>query len=84
MLFERKYYIDKLIRHMHNHQIKVITEVYFVVNQGSQRYYIQSAYMLPDITKEQQKKRPLINIPDSFRKLVIVKMTSFSDVTTMA
>jgi len=48
-------------------------EVDFVVNQGSQRYYIQSAFALPDEEKVRQEERPLRNISDSFKKIVIVK-----------
>ena len=48
-------------------------EVDFVVNRGSERLYIQSAFALPDPEKIQQEKRPLISIPDSFRKLIVVK-----------
>ena len=54
-------------------QIHKKLEVDFVVNQGSKRYYIQSAYALPTIEKEEQEMRPLKNIPDSFKKIVIVK-----------
>lgn len=48
-------------------------EVDFVCNQGSQRYYIQSAFALPSPEKVEQELRPLRNIPDSFKKIVIVK-----------
>ena len=49
------------------------TEVDFVLNHGSQRYYIQSAYALPSQEKAYQEERPLRNIHDSFKKIVIVK-----------
>ena len=48
-------------------------EVDFVCNQGSRRYYIQSAFALPTPEKAEQEFRPLRNIPDSFKKIVIVK-----------
>jgi predicted AAA+ superfamily ATPase len=48
-------------------------EVDFVVNRGSQRYYIQSAYALPSEEKVKQEERPLRAIPDSFKKIIIVK-----------
>ncbi len=48
-------------------------EVDFVCNQGSKRYYVQSALALPNDEKEEQEFRPLRNIPDSFKKIVIVK-----------
>lgn len=48
-------------------------EVDFVANQGSRRYYIQSAYSLPDSEKIKQEKASLNHISDSFKKIVIVK-----------
>jgi predicted AAA+ superfamily ATPase len=48
-------------------------EVDFVVNRGSQRYYIQSAYALPSEEKVKQEERPLRAIPDSFKKIIVVK-----------
>ena len=47
-------------------------EVDFVINQGSKRYYIQSAYALPDREKVEQEQAPLVRIPDSFKKMIIV------------
>ena len=44
----------------------------FVCNLGSRRYYLQSAYKLPDEEKMQQEKRSLQQISDSFKKIVIV------------
>ncbi|MDO4549082.1 MAG: ATP-binding protein, partial [Clostridia bacterium] len=46
-------------------------EVDFVCNQGSKRYYVQSAYALPDEEKRQQELRPFRKIKDSFKKIVI-------------
>ena len=43
-----------------------------MANKGSQRYYIQSAYALPTSEKAYQEERPLRNIGDSFKKIVIV------------
>lgn len=51
--------------------VRKILEVDFVVNRGSQRIYIQSAYMLSDKAKVEQEQRPLANISDSFRKVVV-------------
>lgn len=48
-------------------------EVDFVANQGSQRYYIQSAFMMSTETKERQESASLRNIDDSFKKIIIVK-----------
>ena len=48
-------------------------EVDFVVNEGSQRYYIQSALALPDEDKRKQEMASLLRINDSFKKIIIVK-----------
>lgn len=48
-------------------------EVDFVASLGSKKYYIQSAYILPDAEKMKQEKASLINIKDSFKKVIIVK-----------
>lgn len=48
-------------------------EVDFVCNRGSSRYYIQSAYSLPDEMKRVQEIRPFRKIDDSFKKIVITK-----------
>lgn len=51
-------------------------EVDFVVNQGSQRYYVQVAYDMTSPEKQAQEFRSLRNIPDSFKKIVIVSGTA--------
>lgn len=48
-------------------------EVDFVCNLGSKRYYIQSAYSLPDGEKREQEIKPFRKIDDSFKKIVITK-----------
>lgn len=48
-------------------------EIDFIASQGSKRYYIQSAYSLPDAEKMKQEKASLINVTDSFKKIIIVK-----------
>lgn len=50
-------------------------EVDFVVNQGSQRYYIQVAYDMVSEEKQTQEFNSFRNIPDSFKKIVIVNGT---------
>ena len=47
-------------------------EVDFVVNKGNQRYYIQVAYDMTSEEKQTQEFNSLRNIPDSFKKIVIV------------
>ena len=48
-------------------------EVDFIANKGSHKYYIQSAYSLATDTKVKQEKNSLLNINDSFKKIIIVK-----------
>jgi len=48
-------------------------EIDFIANLGSERYYIQSAFSIPDKEKELQEKTSLIKVDDSFKKIVIVK-----------
>ncbi|MDI9469454.1 MAG: ATP-binding protein [Bacillota bacterium] len=47
-------------------------EIDFVANLGSRRYYIQSAYAIPDADKMNQEQASLINVPDSFKKIIVV------------
>ncbi len=46
-------------------------EVDFVINKGSRRYYIQSAYALPDREKIEREQASLTKISDSFKKIII-------------
>lgn len=45
----------------------------FVANQGNRRYYIQSAFAMPDETKVRQETASLARIDDSFKKIIVVK-----------
>ena len=48
-------------------------EVDFVANLGSRRYYIQSAFAMPTEEKRAQEKMSLLQIRDSFKKIIVVK-----------
>lgn len=48
-------------------------EVDFIANKGNNKIYIQSAFSMPTAEKEEQEERPLLNINDSFKKIIIVK-----------
>ena len=48
-------------------------EVDFVVNRGDERFYIQSALSVDDPQKKEREIASLIRIPDSFKKIVVVK-----------
>lgn len=56
-----------------NKDIKKQLEVDFIANLGNKKYYIQSAYSLQSIEKTNQEKASLLNIDDSFKKIIIVK-----------
>lgn len=47
-------------------------EVDFIAYKGNNKYYIQSAFALPDEEKKMQEERPLLCIDDSFKKIVVV------------
>ena len=48
-------------------------EIDFVCNKGSKRYYIQSAYAIPDQAKMEQEQRSLMMTGDAFKKIIIAK-----------
>ena len=52
---------------------RVSREIDFVANRRSQRYYIQSAFAIPDEEKRKQETASLNGIGDSFRKIVVVR-----------
>jgi len=61
------------LRDVSGKNIRKQLEVDFVVNRASERFYIQSALSIADPEKKEQEIASLIRIPDSFRKIVIVK-----------
>ena len=54
-------------------KIRKQLEIDFVCNRGSKRYYIQSAFVMPDEIKVLQEQRPLISTGDGFKKIIITK-----------
>lgn len=52
---------------------RIYLEIDFVANLGSKRYYIQSAFSMPTEEKRLQEKASLINVNDSFKKIILVK-----------
>ena len=52
---------------------RVQLEIDFIATLGSKKYYIQSAFSLPDADKVKQEKASLLNVNDSFKKIIIVK-----------
>lgn len=54
-------------------EVKNQLEIDFVANLGSKRYYIQSAFSMPTEEKRMQEKASLMNVNDSFKKIIVVK-----------
>lgn len=67
--------IDVIKKDGEGKRIRKQLEVDFVVNQGSQRYYIQVAYDMTAEEKQTQEFNLFRNISDSFKKIVIVNGT---------
>ncbi len=47
-------------------------EIDFIANRGSKKYYIQSAFAIPDAEKLAQEERPLLAVGDSFKKIIVM------------
>ena len=67
--------VDVFVKNSEGKRVHKQLEVDFVVNQGSQRYYIQVAYDMTSEEKQTQELNSFRNIPDSFKKIVIVNGT---------
>ena len=72
-LLYRGYNVDVGVVEIREKNLKKQTEVDFVCNQADKRYYIQSALSLPTREKTLQEERPLMNINDNFKKIIVVK-----------
>ncbi len=64
--------VPKQTRDDNGERSRQYLEVDFVCNQGSKRYYIQSAYKMIDDEKIRQEEASLRNINDSFKKIIIL------------
>lgn len=72
-LVVRGYNVDVGLVEIREDDKRKQTEVDFVCNQGSKRYYIQSALHLDTRDKTIQESRSLDHINDNFKKIIIVK-----------
>ena len=72
-LLYRGYNVEVGIVEIREKNIRKQTEVDFICNQADKRYYIQVALSLPTREKTLQEERPLMNINDNFKKIIIVK-----------
>ncbi len=69
----RGFKVDVGVVEVREKDLRKMLEVDFVANKGSVRYYIQSAYEIPDSTKMEQETKSLGNIKDSFKKILVVE-----------
>lgn len=65
--------VEHTMRDENGKAVRKRLEVDFVCNKGNQRYYIQSAFAIPDNSKMQQEQNSLVHISDSFKKIIVVK-----------
>ncbi len=65
--------VETMERDKNGKLVRKRLEIDFVANQGSKRYYIQSAYRMDNEEKAEQEQKSLLNISDSFKKIILVK-----------
>lgn len=72
-LLFRGYNVDVGVLPIREGNDKKQVEIDFVCNQFNKRYYIQSSLSLDTRQKTIQEERPLLNVPDNFKKIIVVK-----------
>lgn len=72
-LLFRGYNVDVGVLPIREGNDKKQVEIDFVCNQFNKRYYIQSSLSLDTREKTVQEERPLLNVPDNFKKIIVVK-----------
>ncbi len=72
-LIYRGYNVDVGVVEIRENNKRKQTEVDFICNQADRRYYVQVALSLPTREKTLQEERPLMNIGDNFKKIIVVK-----------
>lgn len=65
--------IEHVVRDEEGKRTTKHLEVDFVCNKGNQRYYIQSAFSIPNTEKMEQEQASLDRIGDSFKKIIITQ-----------
>ena len=65
--------VTRYVRDKSGNQSRKQLEIDFVCNRGDRRYYVQSAYAIPDEAKRDQEEGPLLEVDDSFRKIMVVR-----------
>lgn len=71
-LKRRGYNVDVGVVEIREGDNRKKVEIDFVVNKGYERYYIQSALNIDSDDKKTQELRPLLNVEDFFKKIIIV------------
>ncbi len=69
----RGFYVDVGMVESRTAKERKQLEVDFVANMADRRYYIQSAFAMPDDAKREQESASLKHISDSFKKFIIVR-----------
>ena len=77
----RGYKVDVGVVEIRENNIRKQLEVDFVANKGSKRYYIQSAYDIPNAEKLSQETKSFDYINDSFKRIIIVEKNIVSHYT---
>jgi len=65
--------VERYSKNENGQNIVSLLEVDFVCNKGGQRYYVQSAFSIPDKEKMEQEQASLDRIDDSFKKVIVVQ-----------
>jgi len=65
--------IEHVIKNSEGKQQQVQLEVDFICNRGNNRYYIQSAFSIPNEIKMSQETLSLDKIDDSFKKIIVTQ-----------
>jgi len=68
----RGYNVDVGVVEVRENDDKKKLEIDFIVNKGYDRYYIQSALNIDSDDKKMQELRPLLNVNDFFKKIIVV------------
>ncbi len=72
-LLVRGYNVDIGVVNIREGDARKQIEVDFVCNQFNKKYYIQSSLTLATRAKTIQEERPLLSIPDNFKKIIVVR-----------
>ncbi len=72
-LKRRGFNVDVGVVEIKENGVKKKLEIDFIANKGNEKYYIQSSLNIDDYDKKDQELRPLRNVNDFFKKIIVVK-----------